>query len=313
MFSWNNLLIHALIILLFGCEDQEILKQNSLKQGLSEIKTPHLAARTAATSTIAVQHQLFAFQGDDLFRVYPNTREVEHLGSGWSGTEAATIYNNNIFAVQGGHLWRCNLTNYNCVDLGPDWEGTSFLTNDLDGNLYGIQGGKLWKVNSNNGSWIQLGVGEWGGSTELSFRKLDNSLLIQHGGVTWKVNRNNGTWIDLGTSTSSFNPLVTPVLFEYTYAISAGKLVYRYIGGGGGGEITSAQWEGASDIAWILYNDPGMNCGASYCNVNEIFILKQSNIHHLRKGVSPNIYSWNNMSPVPGLSNVYKIVSSQGL
>jgi hypothetical protein len=259
-----------------------------------------------------VQHQVFAFDGDNLYRVHSDTRETEYMGSGWSGTEAATVHSGNLFAVQGGHLWRCNLTTGVCVDIGANWSGTSFLTNDGT-SVYGIQGNALWKVNT-NGGWSQLGIGEWGGSTEMGFSSTIDALFIVHGGTLWQVHKSNGTWIDKGSV--GVNPLVMP---HHSFSGGCGSCIigiesfgsvitFDLLQPGLVGNQTNYIWSGSTDISYTRFTPSGTTVP-----LDNVFILKNGQVHHYQKSVPMTSGTYAYQGAVPGLTNTYKIASTQGL
>lgn len=297
-----------LFVIFTACQEKEL--EEKQPPNLSYLKQE----AAPANGRVAVKHQLFAFQGDQLFRVHSDTREVELVGTGWSGTEAATAFNGNLYAVQGGRLWRCSMSTGTCADLGPNWGGTSYLTNDNNSHVYGIQGNRLWKVNASNGTWAQLGNGEWGPSTEMSFTNhpvVESGvavpyLYVQYGGTIYRVNKDLGSWTTFGNS--AINPYTHPVGDLYNrntsfIGILNGQLVRQNTGTGSLTTYSPAIWHGATDIAWTQYR------AANGVDMSNIFILHGSQIHHYQKDV---FSSWAYQGAVPGLTSVYKVVSIQG-
>lgn len=311
-FFCKVVLIFLVIILVVGCEQEESVVQR-MPPNLSGVIANSEIERNPANGRVAVSDQLFAFKGDNLYRVHADTREVEFYGNGWSGTEAATVVNGNIYGVQGGHLWRCNLTTTVCADLGPNWGGTSFLTHDYSGYLYGIQGGKLWKVNATSGAWSQLGIGDWGDATELTYVHSTGWLFIKWGGYTFRVSRSNGSWEQL----AGLDPMIHWVsrnTGEVTWGIEDGVLKWVELDGGGGNILSAAEWAGSTDLAFANYEsqDPQTECGISSCTISNYFIIKDTELHHLKIGILPSRGTLYNLGPIPGMAGTYLIVSNEG-
>jgi hypothetical protein len=295
------------ILILIACQDKEVSVKKQLPPPNLSFLQPE---REPSGARVGVGNQLFALEGDYLYRIYSDTREVELLGTGWSGTEAVTVFSGYLYGVQAGRLWKCNLTTATCADIGPNWEGTSFLTND-GSYIYGIQGNRLWKVQQ-NGSWQQLGNGEWGAATEMSFSNNPvvpsgvsvPYLYIQHGGTIYRVNKDLGTWSTFGSST--INPYTHPVSDIRNrntsfLGILDGRFVRQNTGTGSLTNLSSAIWHGAIDISWVQF-------GSNY--VSHVYILHGSQIHEYEEDII-NPDNWVYKGTIPGLTGVYKIVSQQ--
>ena len=301
------------------------------------------ASASGKTSAVPVANQLFAFAGNNLYRIQSDDASSTLIGVDWGGTEAATIMGTNLFAVQGGHLWRCDLVNANCVDLGAAWGGTTQLTCD-NSFVYGVQGGAIWKV-ATNGAWARLGNGDWSGTTGLAYSSSSiwgAGLFAQEGGAMWFVNTRNGSWIDTGNyppispyiipsppsavqffSLSSTTPGYFGVYFQGSSQGREAKIV-RHSLNGFTVEIVSitdafapslgADWIGATDLAWTNFN-----------NSKSIWIVKNGQIYRLKNSPSATeLYTGNvtviQPSPgvftavyetVSGISGAYQIISNQ--
>src|SRR5688572_1150093 len=82
------------LFLILGCEENQF-RDTLRTPNLSGIKpeaAPDKEERSSSITRVNVPNQLFAFQGDHLYRIHPDTWEIEYYGNGWSGTEAATVY-----------------------------------------------------------------------------------------------------------------------------------------------------------------------------------------------------------------------------
>lgn len=264
---------------------------------------------------VLVQHQLFAFEGDNLYRVHSDTREVQYLGSGWSNTESATILNGFLYAAQVGHLWKCNLTSGAITDLGNYWDQTPFLTND-GSSLFAIQVGLLWKINPSNGNFVAIGPCGWDNSTEMAFSHAIGSggtLFIEQIGRIWTADKNTGNCADYSAAVS--NPYTFPhpsggacgscmiTIHDgrlITYDLAQPVILVHY--------QSPAAYAGATDISYTHYSPTGSSVA-----IHNVFILKDSQISHLAKTGSPIDDEYDLQGIVPGLNNVYKIVSTQGL
>ncbi len=309
-----------LALIVVSCQQEKVTTHETEEEfSPPRIGTPTtnprlISSASGRTSAVAVESQLFAFGGSSLYRIQSDDKSTTMIGVDWAGTEAATIMSGNLYAVQGGHLWRCNLTSTNCVDLGAAWGGTSFLTND-GSFIYGIQGGRIWKVNT-NGGWMQLGIGDWTGSSEMSFNiggsfnSAPSGLYVSQGGKLWNVNTQTGNWIDFGIS--SLNPYTTPnprpFSNDVSYGILNGKLVQSQIivNSVTWAEITtSPDWYGTTDVSWSQFKDPTLNS-------NNIWVLKNGQIHHFRVNGG---FGWpyTYQGTVANLSGIYKLVSQKGL
>ena len=310
----------TLVFFFIGCQQEKVNKTDELfappRIGTPTSSPRLISSSTGRTSAVAVQSQLFAFAGNNFYRIQSDDKTSTIIGVDWAGTEAATVMNGNLYAVQGGHLWKCNLTSTNCVDLGAAWGGTSFLTND-GSFIYGTQGGRIWKVNT-NGGWAQLGIGDWGGSTEMGYSHGGGTnwpatpagLYVRQGGRLWNVNTQNGNWIDFGISSLSpyTIPNPRPSGNNVSYGILNGRLVESIItvNSTTNAVVTPNQdWYTASDVSWTQFKNPTLNS-------NNIWVLRDSQIHHFRVAGG---FTWpyTYQGVVPSLSGVYKIVSQQGL
>jgi hypothetical protein len=299
------------------------------------------ASASGKTSAVPVANQLFAFAGNNLYRIQSDDASSTLIGVDWGGTEAATIMGTNLFAVQGGHLWRCDLVNANCVDLGAAWGGTTQLTCD-NSFVYGVQGGAIWKV-ATNGAWAQLGRANWSGTTGLAYSSSSiwgAGLFAQQSfGTMWFVNPSNGSRINTGS------PAIYPYLIPnppssvnwsggtsnspgYFGAYQSGNVdpgkMVRHALNGTYYEVVGItdpfapalgrDWLNSTDIAWTNFN-----------NSKSIWILKNGQIYRLRNSPSAtDLYRGNvtvvQPSPgvfnavyevVGGISGVYQIISNQ--
>jgi hypothetical protein len=305
-----------LITVFLGCDDQ--LETETPPPNLSGLVKLNESQRSSGNARVGTQHQIYAFAGDNLYRVHPDTREVQFLGSGWSGTEAVTVLAGNIYGVQGGHLWRCNLTTESCVDLGPNWGGTTALTNDGTGWIFGAQGGRIWKVNPGTGQWAQLGIGDWIGVTDMGFSRDLNGvrrLLVEIGEGLYQVEPNNGTWtLIYGNSHSPYvthAPFVCPNWNEtdldgkfFFTGISGGVVTYLWRDSMHGGQSTvanSSNLVGITDVTYVQFQSGS----------RDMFALRNGTIDQLR--TTPSFPDRFDFIGTVGLSGVYKITSQQGL
>lgn len=272
-----------------------------------------------------VEYEVYVLAEDYLYAVdgrQMNPPSYQIIGSGWSGTEAATVWGNNLFAVQGGHLWKCDLVAETCIDLGPNWEGTVALVSDYLQYLYAIQGGKLWKVNPNTGAWSQLGNGNWSGSTEMSwgYSKFEGvkRLYIGKSGGRYRVNSSNGSSTQVGTKGT--NPSVVGVGQLIGIDAQDGFLRRECL------DTYECNWNvfldvyppenfnGASDITYFSY---GSAWGGSYAG---LYIVYNGLVHRIQRGYGTCQleedgyclrYNNKNFGTLP-IQNAYKVASMYG-
>ncbi len=311
------------LAVLLGCEEKELKEIKAVRpppnlSGIAKRNVPmqgnveNEAARIGSNANVEVGSQLFAFQGDNLYRIHPDTRAVEFYGSGWAGTQSATVMGETwLFAVVANHMWRADMKYGTVEDFGCCWDNTNLLTNDgVGGLVYAIQSQYLLKFPpyTYSHNWTIVGTGDWTGSSDMSFSRYNSArqLFIYWESQVWVVNPTTGTWTGLGVHPNGIiHPYTTDNVLNRTYGIQAGKLVSSTTYPGPYSptypnahltSLTTAQWSGATDISLVYRN-----------NQYEVFILKNSQIHHL-KMTNPIT----NMTPIPGLNSVYRIVSNNG-
>src|SRR5687768_9986762 len=101
------------LLILLGCEQNEI-KTVKPPPNLAGIKPGSVSlegddvesGRSATNGLVDADLRMFAFQGDDLYRINPYDRTVQWAGNNWGGTQGATIAAHLIYAVRQDHLWR---------------------------------------------------------------------------------------------------------------------------------------------------------------------------------------------------------------
>ena len=277
-------------------------------------------------SDVVVSNQLFAFSGNNLYRIQTDNATYTLIGVDWGGTEAAQAIGEDLFAVQGDHLWKCNLRNETCIDLGAAWSGTTFLTGSVD--LYGVQGGAIWKVNTTNGQWARLGSNNWNFVTEFAYIDDYPGNLIVSEGTSYLLQpppfwQTLGTWRIPGSgvrrriSDKKIKPYTIPSPPQFSvdffadnqyYATPGLFGVYRGANEDNGRIVRSylysdyyevvslkdpsnpelgKDWTNATDIAWTRYTRSNVPRSKS------IWILKDGLIYRLKQAEASTLYTGN--------------------
>jgi hypothetical protein len=98
--------------------------------------------------------ELYAIQGDILYRVDGKTGEYYALKKGWAGTEVMGQIDGELYMVQFGTLYNVNPSTGNYAPLTDGWEGSQFITHITGTNkLYIMQTNEIWPVNPYTGDW----------------------------------------------------------------------------------------------------------------------------------------------------------------
>jgi hypothetical protein len=300
-----------------GCQNEDkILPAKETVKAPIIFGNKNLDHNSGGRSEAILAGEIYAFAGDNVYQINPNTRQAILYGTGWSGTEASTIINDNLFGVQGGHLWKCNLNTGVCADLGAAWGGTSFMVNDDRGFLYAIQGGRIWKVNSNNGSWVQLGIGDWSGSTSMNFHNFNGAygnnfgyIHISQSGLVWRVGIDDGNWEFLAGAPMYPVVIGAHCCLHYAnnaYGISGANLVLNSNAHPIAPAINvtgQTSWSGASDITFSKTSNVPVN------SISYLWIIKNAQLFQLRY---QNSDLCTTLGTVSGLTNPYQLVSVHG-
>jgi hypothetical protein len=105
--------------------------------------------------------ELYAVQGDILWRIDGMTGEYYPVKSGWAGTEVMGQMDGTgmLYMVQFGTLYAVNPSAGSRTALTDGWEGSQYITNlpasDIfpTGKLYIMQDSWIWPVDQNTGLW----------------------------------------------------------------------------------------------------------------------------------------------------------------
>lgn len=104
--------------------------------------------------------ELYAIQGDVLYRVDATTGEYFPVNAGWAGTEVMGQINGMLYMVQFGTLWVVNPSTGDWSPLTSGWEGSQYITTipasaqqSPAGKLYIMQDSWIWPVDPDTGLW----------------------------------------------------------------------------------------------------------------------------------------------------------------
>jgi hypothetical protein len=295
----NRLTLSALFFLFvyLGCEDHsQLIKGPDASKSLQH--QPGFSGFGSANGRVDVRYQVFAFAGDRLYRIHSDTREILEVGTGWSGTEAATVIGTYLFAIRNGTLWKCSTSSGTCQSIGGGWSGTKSLTNDGTGALWALRAGRVWRINANNGDFYQLGNGDWTHATDIALARTtdDPYTRVARFGLVVVLDGTSEVVIDPATGAytglpgrAALLPLMiphwSPNVWEsfWQYGIYNGKISIANAMDPASSSIipiSTANISAASDMAWTSYQ---LRCSGCPDYWHNLFILIDGTIYHYKE------------------------------
>jgi hypothetical protein len=123
-----------------------ILHSTSLKNSKVKINNNTLKNARGTRHTL----ELYAVQGDVLYRIDGTTGDYFALKTGWAGTEVMGQIDGYLYIVQLGTLFAVNPSTGKGTPLTDGWEGSQYITS-IGGNLYIMQDSWIWSVDPSTG------------------------------------------------------------------------------------------------------------------------------------------------------------------
>jgi hypothetical protein len=98
--------------------------------------------------------ELYAIQGDILYRIDALTGAYYPVDGGWAGTEVMGQFDGLLYMVQFGTLWAVDPSTGAWTGLTDGWEGSQYITSIYEvGKLYIMQDSRIWPVDPETGLW----------------------------------------------------------------------------------------------------------------------------------------------------------------
>jgi hypothetical protein len=126
-----------------------ILHSTSIKN--KDLKIDNDAGKNARGPRFDIE--LYAIQGDVLYRVDGTTGDYYPLAKGWAETEVMGQINGTLYMVQFGTLYAVNPATGKYTPLTNGWEGSQYITDIPGGRLYIMQDSWIWPVDPDTGLW----------------------------------------------------------------------------------------------------------------------------------------------------------------